>query len=193
MGIKSILSLLAIGLTIFIFIPYINSILKGKTKPHVFSWIIWGLTTFIVFLAQWKSKGGAGSWPIGVSGSITIGVAILSYLKRSDISFSKMDFLFFITALLSIPVWFFTSDPVWAVIILTIVDLLGFGPTFRKSYDFPREENVSFYTLFFVRNVLAIGALENYSVTTVLFPLSICIACITLVIMILWRRFRLFS
>jgi hypothetical protein len=51
---------------------YIHSIQQGTTKPHVFSWVIWGSTTFVVFLAQLADKGGAGAWPIGVSGIITL-------------------------------------------------------------------------------------------------------------------------
>jgi hypothetical protein len=34
---KEILSAAAIALTFIAFTPYIRSILKGKTKPHVFS------------------------------------------------------------------------------------------------------------------------------------------------------------
>ena len=51
-GISSLLTLVA-------FAPYIWTIYRGQTRPHAFSWIIWGVTTFIVFLAQLKSEGGA--------------------------------------------------------------------------------------------------------------------------------------
>ena len=51
-NIKLILSGLAIALTFVAFVPYIRSILQGVTKPHVFSWVIWGTTTVIVFFAQ---------------------------------------------------------------------------------------------------------------------------------------------
>ena len=81
---KELFSALAILLTFIAFLPYIRSILKGETKPHVFSWVIWGSTTFVVFLAQLADKGGAGAWPIGVSGIITIYVALLAYLKKSE-------------------------------------------------------------------------------------------------------------
>jgi hypothetical protein len=50
---------IAIALTLIAFFLYIRSI---------FSWIIWGCTTFIVFLAQLAAKGGVGAWAIGVSG-----------------------------------------------------------------------------------------------------------------------------
>ena len=83
---KELLSAIAIGLTCIAFFPYIRSIINGKVKPHVFSWVIWGTTTFVVFLAQLEDNGGAGAWPIGVSGSITIFIALLAYSKRADIS-----------------------------------------------------------------------------------------------------------
>ena len=83
---KEIISALAIALTFIAFIPYVRAILNGVIKPHVFSWVIWGATTFVVFLAQLEDEGGAGAWPIGVSGSVTILIAILAYLKRADIA-----------------------------------------------------------------------------------------------------------
>jgi hypothetical protein len=81
-----------------------------------------------------------------------------------------------------------TSDPLWAVVVLTTVDLLGFSPTIRKAYKHPYEENMTFFTLFMVRNIFVILALESYSVTTVLFPLSIAVACSLLLIMLRYRR-----
>ena len=185
---KEILSAVAIMLTFAAFVPYIHTIIRGTTRPHVFSWVTWGTTTFIVFLAQLEDKGGVGAWPIGVSGIITICVAALAYVKRADITITKTDWLFFISAMSSLPLWYLTSDPVWAVVILTTVDVLGFGPTVRKSYNLPHSESLLFYFLFAVRNLLVIMALENYSVTTVLFPAVIAVACMLLMTIIVYRR-----
>lgn len=162
--------------------------MQGKIKPHVFSWVIWGSTTFIVFLAQLEDNGGAGAWPIGVSGIITIYVAIIAFVKRSDITITKTDWMFFLVAMTSLPFWYFTSDPLWAVVILTAVDVLGFGPTIRKAYSFPFEEQLTFFALFMARNLIAIMALENYSITTVLFPAVIASACLFLILMVTYRR-----
>ncbi len=185
---KDIISALAIALTLIAFLPYIASTWRGQTRPHVFSWVIWGITTFIVFLAQVKDGGGAGAWPIGVSGVITIGVAIVAYLKRADISITRLDTLFFIAAVSAVPLWYFTADPMWAVAILTVVDLLGFGPTLRKAFHFPHEENLTFFGLFLLRNLLVILALEHYSVTTLLFPAAVALACLSLILLIGYRR-----
>jgi hypothetical protein len=188
MNFKLISSIFAILLTFVAYFPYIYSIIAQKIKPHTFSWIIWGTTTFIVFLAQLQAGGGLGAWPIGVSGVITIGVAYLAYIHRSDSSIKKIDWIFFLIAMASLPVWYFTSNPFWAVALLTTIDLLGFGPTIRKSYDRPFEENLTFFLIFAIRNIFAIIALEHYSLTTVLFPIATSVACILLCAMVVMRR-----
>jgi hypothetical protein len=188
MNIKFICSIIAIVLTLAAYLPYIYSILDKKVKPHTFSWIIWGFTTFIVFLAQLKDGGGAGAWPIGISGVITIFVAYISYFYRADNSIKILDWGFFLVAMTSLPIWYFTSDPFWAVALLTLIDLLGFGPTIRKTYNYPFEENLTFFLIFALRNIFAIIALEHYSLTTILFPAATSLACLLFCSMVVWRR-----
>ena len=185
---KEILSVIAILLTFIAFFPYIRSTLQGKTKPHTISWLIWGISTIIVFLAQLVDNGGVGAWPIGVSGIISIYVAILAYSKKTDNMISKIDWLFFILAINTIILWYFTSDPLLAVVVLTIIELLGFAPTFRKAYVRPFEEQLTFFVLMVVRNTVAIVALEHYSLTTVLFPAMSAVACLLFIIMVVYRR-----
>jgi hypothetical protein len=185
---KEFFSAVAIVLTFVAFAPYIRAIVNGTTRPHVFSWVVWGATTFVVFLAQLEGKGGVGAWPIGVSGCITVFIASLAYVKRADISITKTDWLFFVSAMSSLPLWYFTSDPLWAVVILTTVDVLGFAPTIRKAYSFPHSESLLFFALFTIRNLIVIMALERYSVTTVLFPAVTAAACALLIAMVTYRR-----
>jgi hypothetical protein len=185
---KQFLGAIAIGLTIIAYYPYIRSIIQGKTKPHVFSWIIWGTSTCIVFLAQLADKGGVGAWVIGFSGIISIYVAFLAYIKRSDSSSTRIDRMFFIVAMNALPIWHLTSDPLWAVVILTTVDLLGFAPTFRRSYISPFEEQLMFYVVMALRNLVVVAALENYSLTTVLFLATIATACLIFSLMVVYRR-----
>ncbi|MCK4587725.1 MAG: hypothetical protein KAU29_10295 [Gammaproteobacteria bacterium] len=193
MAYKELLSGFAITLTFFAFLPYIRSILQGKTRPHVFSWVIWGSTTFVVFLAQLSDGGGAGAWPIGVSGIITLYVAFLAYTKKSDSAITRTDWGFLLLAMTSLPIWYITSDPLWAVVILTTVDLIGFGPTFRKAYHSPYEEQLVFYGLMATRNIIAVMALQHYSLTTVLFPAALAGACLVFIPMVAHRRRKLAS
>lgn len=185
---KLILSSIAIILTFYSFFPYITSILAGKIKPHVFSWIIWALTTFIVFLAQLSDNGGAGAWPVGISGTITFYIAFLAYMKRGDIQITRSDWIFLTMALLAIPVWVLTDNALFAVIILTSIDLIGFLPTMRKAYFFPHDEQLRLFILSFIRYIIAACALEHYSLITLLFPVSVATMCIIVITMVTIRR-----
>jgi len=185
---RSCISALALALTLYAFYPYLRDIARGSVKPHVFSWVIWGITTFAVFLAQLAAGGGLGAWVVGVSGCLSMSVAVLAYVKRGDVAITRVDWAFFLAALAALPLWYVTADPLWAVIVLTTVDLLGFGPTVRKAWHQPAQESLGFFGLFLLRNVLVIVALDSRTATTVLFPGAIAAACAGVMLMIVARR-----
>ena len=188
MTLAEFISLVAIALTIIAYVPYLAAIRAGRVKPHFFSWLIWSITTVIVFLAQVAAAGGAGAWPTAVSAAITIYVAWLSLVLRSDFSANFADWVFLIAALLSLPLWYATDDPMWSVVILTGVDALGFAPTLRKAWARPHEESMQFYLIFAVRSMLSVWALESRTLTTVLFPAAMVVACILVCGLLWWRR-----
>lgn len=81
-----------------------------------------------------------------------------------------------------------TGEPFWAVALLTGVDLLGFGPTVRKTWAQPFSESMLFFSFFLLRNLLVIAALENHCPTTILFPAVIAAACAGTITTMAWRR-----
>ncbi len=89
---------------------------------------------------------------------------------------------------MALPLWYLTNDPLWAVLTLTTVDLLGFAPTFRKAWQQPFEEQLSFFVLMSAKYMISLFALAHYSLTTMAFPLSVAIACILFIIMVILRR-----
>jgi len=190
---KEVLTLIAILLTFVAFVPYILLIFKGRVKPHVFSWIIWSITTLTVFVAQWDDGAGFAAWSTGISGCVTVFIALLAYIKRAEITITKTDWTFLVAAMISLSLWFITSDAVWTVIILTAIDLMAFGPTIRKTFVMHYSESIIFFAIFSVRDALVVLALEHYSLVTVLFPASISIACILVIVMMLYRRKTIIS
>lgn len=185
---KALLGAAATVLTFAIFVPYIRSIGRGTTRPHVFSWVVWALGTFIVFLAQLAGGAGVGAWPIGISAAITGWIAWLAWRRRGDVTITRTDWACFAAALAALPCWVFTDDPLWAVVILTAVDLVGFGPTLRHAWSDPHAESASFFALAAVRNALVVLALEHYSWTTVLFPAAVGVGCLLLAGVVVDRR-----
>ena len=183
------LSAVAMVLTCTAFLPYIFSILHGRTRPHVFSWVIWGMNTSVAFLATLHEGGGAtGSAVILFSAGVTLLIAVLAYFKCSDISVTRTDWLFFTVALAAMPLWSVADDPLWAVWLITLIELLGFGPTLRKTWEQPFSESMTFLVLLVVRNVLVIAVLERHTTATVLFPATMTLACIVLIAIMIWRR-----
>jgi hypothetical protein len=185
---KEALSAIAFVVTLALFARYIRSIRVEETVPHVFSWIVWASATFVVFAAQLADGAGVGAWPIGFSACITAYIAYLAYGKRRHSSITPIDWVFFALALAALPAWWLTSDPLWAVVLLTAADLIGFGPTFRRAYDHPFQEDAGFFALGALRNSLVVLALEHYSWTTVLFPAAVGIACLGLASLLYIRR-----
>jgi uncharacterized membrane protein len=177
---KLFFSLLAIAITFWAFWHYIQSIRSGKIQPHPFSWAIWGSATIIVGLASWADGAGIGSWPIIISGLITLFIAYLAWQRRQAIIITTADKHAFAMACLALPAWFFMQDPLYAVIILTCVDMLGFLPTSRKSWHRPESESLTFALLMGTRNILVLLALENYTLTTMLFPAVVTLLCVIL-------------
>jgi len=188
MSLIQLVGLAAVVLTVVAYVPYIGAIRAKAVKPHFFSWLIWSLTTVIVFFAQMAAEGGAGAWSTGMSAAITLYVAWLALVLRSDFSNTTADWGFLIAAMLSLPVWFFTDDPLWSVVILTVVDAFGCGPTLRKAWHKPQEESMQFYLLFGARSLLSVAALESRTLTTVLFPVAMVVACVLVSVLLWWRR-----
>ena len=132
---KELFSAAAFAVTFTLFVPYIRSIQKGLTVPHVFSWTIWSVGTLIVFFAQLADGAGVGAWPIGFSGCITSYVAFLAYSKRNQTSIKPLDWVLFTLALSALPAWGLTSDPLWAVILLTTADLIDVWPILQLEIN----------------------------------------------------------
>lgn len=187
---KAWLSAIATAISVLAFFPYLVSTLRGAIRPHVMSWTIWGITTSIVFWAQRQAGGGVGAWPVGFSALVAFMIAITAYTKRGDVRIVRTDWVFFLTALAAIPLWYATNSPLIAVLLVTTVDILGFGPTLRKAYDFPESESLLFFSMIVVRNALVLMALESYSLTTTLFPAAIGSMAAILAVVILTQRLK---
>ncbi|MBI5457400.1 hypothetical protein HY971_01600 [Candidatus Kaiserbacteria bacterium] len=178
----------ALGLLSFVF--YFKDIFRGKTKPHIFTWIVWTLLTGLTSLIQFSEGGGAGAWVAGVESLSCLGVAVLSY-TRGEKDITRVDWICFGAALLATGMWLLADQPLLAVLLVISADALGFAPTLRKSYTKPYEETVSMYTLSASHWIFSIIALQTLSLTTVLYPAVISLLDTTLVATLLIRRRQL--
>ena len=188
--IKLILAIISGGLAIIAFTLYIASILKRKTTPHLYSWLIWSILQCIATAAIIQGKGGYGALNFIISAILCTSIFILS-LKFGTKNITKYDTICLVGSLFAIVIWIFTKDPVYSVILITIIDFIGFIPTYRKSYTEPNTEALSTYIINTIGDGLAVLALATYSLTTVLYPGSLVVTNLLLISILIYKRNKL--
>lgn len=188
---KEIIASIGVLLTLIGYSAYIYSIFKGETRPHPFSWTIWGILTSIGFFAQIADNAGPGAWITGLSAAATFFVAFLGYWKKSDITITRTDLITFFASIAAIPLWLITDTPLYSVILITIIDAIAYYPTFYKTWYRPDQELPLHVILATVKFIIGIIALNNYSVITVLYPLSLVVMNSTFLILLYGRRWSL--
>ncbi|MEN9390477.1 MAG: hypothetical protein RLZZ283_577 [Candidatus Parcubacteria bacterium] len=187
---KTYVAIASIIIGVVAYIPYYRDVFKGNTKPHLYSWIIWGLLQGIAFFAQVATGAGVGAWLTGVGALQAFSIVGLSFFYGEK-GITRLDTFSLIGAFIGIAVWIVTDNPLYALIIAVVVDSIGYIPTFRKSYAKPKEETLSFWaavTFVYFFNMLA---LESYNLTTVLQPIVLGLVSGALLIWLIVRRLQL--
>lgn len=190
MDFKVVLGLLGVAMTIVGYVFYFKDIFANKTKPHAFSWLVWAALTSIAFFGQLSDNAGPGAWVTATTAAASFVVFGLA-IKKGEKDITLSDKLNLLGAVAALALWFMTSGPLLSVILITVVDFLGFMPTIRKSYHKPHEETLIAYVLAGLKFVLAIIALEHYSLVTWLYPASLIAANLFFVFMLVVRRRKL--
>lgn len=185
---KHTIAVIAIILTFVGYIPYDRDIIKGSTKPHIFSWFVWGLVTLIVFALQVYGGAGIAALVTLCAALMCIGVIFLGLKHKSLSDITKMDVVFFIGALISVAVWIFAKQPVFSAILATTIDILAFIPTIRKSWHRPHTETLSMTLITTFRFGLVLISLDKYSLLTVLYPITWLLGNGLFSLMLMYRR-----
>lgn len=169
------------------YIFYIHKTLQGVFKPHMFSWGIWTLLSCVAFAAQWVKDAGPGTWQTAF---MTVGVAIITVVAyfKGDRNYTRSDWLALAFSLLAIPLWIVTHDPLWSVILVTVIDIVATWPTVRKTWHKPHQESTRAFATAALTCFLGFASLSVITVTTGLYMGTVTIVNIGIAIMIPLRR-----
>lgn len=149
-------------LTIAAYVPYYRDILRHKTHPHIYSWGLWSILTALLAILQIKGGAGAAAWVTIVVGLLCAGVVALSFrIGNKDIT--KSDTGVAALSLLALVFWLVADQPVLAMTLVVLADVLAFVPTIRKSYHKPYSETLSLYVTNVFRFMLAFAAIQTYT------------------------------
>jgi len=169
------------------YVPYFVGLYQKKLKPHVFTWFLWGFLMAIVWLGQMQANAGAGAWITGMSAFFCLVIAVVA-LKIGDKDITRSDWICFIAGLLGIPIWYFTKDPLYAILFLTLIDCIAFIPTLRKLWSNPSGESALSYAITLCKFVISILAIREFNLATVIYPAALIVMNVILVSSILLRH-----
>lgn len=181
--IKIILVVVASLLALAGNIPYLLDVIKGRVRPHPYTWFVWTIVSCVVFFGQIAKGAGIAAIATGVSEIFTLIIFLFS-LKYGFKNPPKADKYFLILALLGLIPWLITKDPTLSVIIVVSIDLVAFIPTLRKTYCFPKSETPLLYGSNVLRHSLILGTLGAYNIATMLHSISMILTNTIMVIFI---------
>ena len=160
-----------------------------KTKPHSYTWLIWIITLGTALTGMWY---GGGNWGLlsMLTGTILVCIVFILSFKYGTKNITREDTIILIAALCAILVWWQLDKPILSIIMVTAIDVLGYIPTFRKSYIEPWSETMTTWFLFTVSNILAILSLSQYNLLTMTYLTASMVANIALFLLCYFRRFK---
>jgi hypothetical protein len=189
---KLFFSSLASLLLIIGYLPYFRDIFKKKTRPHLFTWLIWTITQGTsAGLLMW----GGGKWSslgLVIGSFLVFSIFLLSFKYGTrDISLSDKIFLFL--SLSALIVWWLLDSPLISVIMVSAIDGLAYFPTFRKTFKDPRSETIFFWIIMALVDILLLLANAQYNVLTLTYLSTLAIANIAVVLICVIRKNKLKS
>jgi hypothetical protein len=179
----AIASLISVG----VFINYVRSVLRKDTKPHMYTWLVWFITQATAVAGMWYGDGGWGAVALTVS-TVFVGAVCLLSIRYGTRNITRSDTVVLIFALLAIVVWWQLDSPALAVLMVSVIDVLGYIPSWRKSVIDPWSETLVSWSISPVGHVFAILAFAEYNFLTLTYPLALIAANLVLVAICLFYR-----
>ncbi len=186
---KEVFAIVAALFAVFGNVPYLLDILKGRVKPHPYTWLVWTLVSGIIFFGQVSKGAGIGALPTAASEIFTVIIFLFS-LRYGFRGVTGIDTLFLAIALLGIVPWILTNDPTISVVIAVSIDFVAFLPTLRKTWKHPRTETPILYGMNALRHGLALVSLRAYNIATVLHSIVMIVMNVFMTAIIIMRTKR---
>ena len=170
---------------------YAWATIKGHTKPNRVTWVLWTLSSGIVFLGQ-VSEG------VGLPAVLTFAAAfgpflvvVASFLNKNAYwKLSAFDVVCGSISLLALALWGITQTGLIAIYLSLLSDLMASLPTVVKSYQAPQTESPTTYLLGLVAGVITLLTIQNWTLETYIFPVYVVILCVVIYTLIKFPKLR---
>jgi hypothetical protein len=167
--------------------PYVRDILRGSTKPHRATWLIWTTLSFVVLASQWAS-GATWSLALTIGQALSCGVIFVLAMRRGVGGMSPLELSLLGIAALGIVGWQLADNPTVATCSVVVADIIGVALMLPKTYRDPGSETLATYAIGVVSTIFAVAAVESAAPSLLIYPLYILVADFVVVAVIFVRR-----
>jgi hypothetical protein len=151
---------LSTAIAIYVTVPYILSIVRGQTKPHQLTWLIWTIMNAVVLTSQFL-EGARASILITAVWFVTAAIELGLSFKYGVRDSSRYDRLLFIISLLIIVVWVLTRNNVLAIWLTVLIDIPATAMLVLKIKKLPDSEPLWLWNIATVAYVFACLSLAD--------------------------------
>jgi hypothetical protein len=187
--IHSIIGVTAGVLAFVAFIPYIASIIKGKTKPQRTTFAIWSAISLVTLFSYFATGARETIWVALVYAVLQISVFALSF-KYGMGGFGKLDITCLSGAFIGIIFWIVTDNPAIALYVSIAAELLGWIPLLKKTYSQPETENTLSWVIGAIAACLNLFALTTLRFDIALYPIYVVISEGLVALLLIFPKLR---
>ena len=151
-------------------IIYFVAILKGTTRPNRATWFMLA-TVSLVIAASYRDLGAGPTLYAAIGASVgTIAVAVLTIWYGTGVN-SNFDRICILTAGLSLLIYFLSSNSLMTLIASLAIDAAAITPTIKHAIETPEEEDLLAWNLTLLGDLLAVIAINAWTIDIALYPL----------------------
>jgi hypothetical protein len=184
---RDALGLLSVALAILAAIIYIAQTLRDEVRPHPLSWFLFGILSLTGYLIQRDEGARQGSWTL-MAMTVICFLFVAASVARGERSFSRREWAFAVAGGAVFVVYLFTRQSNVAAAMTTLVDALGYGPTFVRGWSQPKKDSVASFALNGIKFVPSLMAMDPISFATSFYPATLLVLNAAVAIMLVWRR-----
>jgi hypothetical protein len=167
--------------------PYLRDTLRGTTRPHRATWLIWAVLATVVCGSQ-RADGASWSLAMAATQAVLTSVVFVLAIPLGEGRFGPWEALLLAIAAAGTIGWLAADTAVVATCCVVAADLLAAVMMVPKTWRDPGSETASTFVLASVSGALAALSVATFSVALLLYPLYYCIANGALAALILRRR-----
>jgi hypothetical protein len=156
-------------------LPYVRDTLRGSTRPHRGSWLIWGVLAAIACCSQ-RADGASWSLVMVSTQALLIGLVSLLSIRWGEGGVGGVDLALMALAGAGIVGWVLSRQPLVATACVVAADLVAFAMTAPKAWRDPGSETLVTYATASAAGALAAAAVAAPDPALLIYPVYFCLA-----------------